>query len=68
MIDSGELIENRKRQNRQWMWSLLEEGLKESFIKNQHVKNRLHGLIREIDTGNITPSAAARELLSLFKS
>lgn len=65
MIDSGELIENRKRQNRQWMWSLLEEGLKENFIKNQHVKNRLHGLIREIDTGNITPSAAARELLSL---
>jgi LAO/AO transport system kinase len=66
MLDSGELINNRKQQNRQWVWSILEEGLKENFIKNQHVKKRLPGLMRKVDTGKISPLAAAGELLSLL--
>jgi LAO/AO transport system kinase len=66
MMDSGEFFENRKHQNRRWMWSLLEDGLKESFLKNQRVKNRLPGVMQALDAGSITPFAAAGELLALI--
>ncbi|MGD9211696.1 MAG: methylmalonyl Co-A mutase-associated GTPase MeaB [Desulfobacteraceae bacterium] len=65
MTANGELNENRKRQNQNWMWSLLEEGLKERFLKNEHVMVRLPKLKQKVGAGTVTPAAAAGELLNI---
>ncbi len=64
---SGELAEIRKRQNGQWLWALLEEGLRERFLNNARVKSQLPRLMREVNDGATTPAAAARALLSLLE-
>lgn len=63
---SGELYENRKAQNQHWMWSILEQGLKERFLQNDRIKAHLPYLKRQVDAGMLSPGAAARKLLDLL--
>jgi LAO/AO transport system kinase len=60
---SGELDEKRRRQALDWMWSLVEEGLRERFRKHKKIQEHLPRLSREVEAGRITPTAAASELL-----
>jgi LAO/AO transport system kinase len=63
-VAHGELDLKRKRQALAWMWSLVEEGLKEHFRKNEEIKKRLPKISGDVERGITTPTIAAKELLS----
>ena len=64
--ESGELEQKRRHQAIDWMWALIEEGLKVRFRQNTGVAARLPGLMRAVDSGDLAPTAAAAELLFLL--
>ena len=63
---TGELEEKRKKQALDWMWSLVDEGLKERFYESAPIKKLLNNITREVETGVTAPTDAAFALLSLF--
>jgi len=63
---TGELQENRRKQAVDWMWALVEEGLRERFYRHPAVKSRLDGLKRAVESGETAPTMAAAELLDLM--
>jgi len=65
LTGAGELAEKRRLQAIDWMWSLVENGLKDRFFKNPKVKDQLPGIVDAVEKGTTTPTAAANELLSL---
>lgn len=65
---SGERQARRKEQARQWMWSLVEEGLRNSFRAHPEVSSRMDALERAVQNLEISPAAAARTLLEAFHS
>jgi LAO/AO transport system kinase len=64
---SGELDEKRKQQALDWMWSLVEEGLRDQFKRNPHVKERLVEIIGKVEKGVTAPTSAAAELLGIMR-
>lgn len=65
LSDAG-LEDLRRRQAGQWLWRLLEDGLRDAFQADPDVASRLPELIREVETRRRTPPEAARELLRRF--
>ncbi len=63
---SGELEGRRREQNRKWMWSLVEEGLRVALEKDSAVAKRIQELEAQVQEGRRSPAGAARELLTLF--
>ena len=63
LSDSGELEQKRRQQALDWMWSLIEEGLKYRFNQNPEVRNRISKLTRAVEKGVTAPTLAAEELL-----
>jgi LAO/AO transport system kinase len=63
MIASGELEQNRRRQSLAWMWSLVEDGLKEWFDHHPEVQRHLPQLEKQVENGHLSPTAAACQLL-----
>jgi LAO/AO transport system kinase len=63
---AGELASRRRAQNLRWMWSLLEERLKERFVTDPRVAARLPRLESAVRDGELAPSQAAEELLDVF--
>jgi len=61
---SGEFEEKRKKQAVDWMWSLVEEGLKDQFYKIPDVIKMLPKVTKEVERGKTAPTAAVYELLS----
>ncbi|MCD6224690.1 MAG: methylmalonyl Co-A mutase-associated GTPase MeaB [Deltaproteobacteria bacterium] len=62
---TGEFKTKRKKQSVDWMWSLVEEGLKEKFYKNPGVKKELPAIMGDVREGSLAPTVAASRLLSL---
>ena len=65
LTEAGELAEKRRLQAIDWMWSLVEDGLKDRFFKNPQVKAQLPNMVAAVEKGKTTPTVAAHELLSL---
>ncbi len=65
---SGERQARRKEQAREWMWSLVEEGLQDAFRVHPEVSSQIDGLEQAVQDLEITPAAAARTLLDAFRS
>lgn len=65
---SGEFEEKRKKQAVDWMWSLVEEGLKDQFYKMPDVIKMLPKVTKEVERGKTAPTAAVYELLSSFSN
>ncbi len=63
---TGELEEKRRSQALQWMWSLVENGLKERFYNHPAVKARLESVSSQVRKGLKAPTVAAQELLFLL--
>ena len=57
---TGELEEKRRRQALAWMWSLIEDGLKERFFGNHTVKARLRDIEAAVERGDLSPTAAPK--------
>jgi LAO/AO transport system kinase len=64
---SGYLETLRNRQALQWMNELMMLGLEEQFRQDSAVSARLPRLRDEVQQGRVTPFAASRELLALFR-
>ena len=63
---SGELEERRRQQAVAWMWSLVEEGLKDRFARQPEVRRQLPRILHEVERGSLAPTAAADRLLFLL--
>ncbi|MFQ5485233.1 MAG: methylmalonyl Co-A mutase-associated GTPase MeaB [Desulfobacterales bacterium] len=63
---TGELKEKRKKQAIAWMWSIVEEGLKDRFYKSATVRNKLTETIEAVEQGRVPPTVAALNLLHLL--
>ncbi|MFO7965196.1 MAG: methylmalonyl Co-A mutase-associated GTPase MeaB [Desulfobacterales bacterium] len=66
MTQTGELDTKRKKQAIDWMWTILEEGLRARFNQNEQVKKKLPQAIHAVETGYMAPTAAAMELLTIY--
>ena len=66
LAETGELQENRKSQALQWMWDLVEEGLRERFFQHPGVKANIASFQNKIREGEMVPTTAARQLLFLL--
>jgi LAO/AO transport system kinase len=66
LMTAGELDEKRRQQALDWMWSLVDEGLKDRFYQNPLVRRRLSHIIRKVENGTVSSSVAASELLSII--
>jgi LAO/AO transport system kinase len=64
--ESGALARRRAEQARAWMWSEVSDTLTERFRTDPAVRARLDDLEREVVAGNVSPSAAAKQLLDAF--
>ena len=64
---SGRIAERRSRGDLQWMGDLISMGLEEMFRAQPAVAERLSALQREVRDGVVSPLAASRELLGLFR-
>jgi LAO/AO transport system kinase len=64
---TGRIAERRTRGDLQWMEDLVSMGLAEMFQTQPAVAQRLPTLQREVREGRVTPLAASRELLGLFR-
>jgi len=60
---AGELQEKRRSQALDWLWSMIEEGLREQFHAHDGVRAMLPGVLSRVAHGTLAPGAAARELL-----
>jgi LAO/AO transport system kinase len=64
---SGERTARRRQQARDWMWSLVDEGLRAAFRADPEVSSRIVALERAVQELEISPAAAARALLQAFR-
>jgi LAO/AO transport system kinase len=68
LVQSGELERERARQSRAWLWTLVEERLKERFFADPGLAALLGKLENDVANGGLTPSEAARRVLDAFLS
>ncbi|MCD4674841.1 MAG: methylmalonyl Co-A mutase-associated GTPase MeaB [Desulfobacula sp.] len=61
---SGEFAQRRKKQTLEWMWALVEEGLKQRFKNNEKINKEIPVISQQVENEKISPSAAAEKLLS----
>jgi LAO/AO transport system kinase len=64
---NGHLAQRRSLQTQQWMHELVLLGLRELFAADRAVAARLPLLLEDVRRGHMTPFAASRELLRIFK-
>ncbi len=63
---SGALAQRRRSQARDWMWSLLAEGLQRALREHPGVAASIPQLEADVEAQRQTPAAAARQLLRTF--
>ena len=63
---SGELAERRRQQQRDWLWSMLNEGLQRHFLARPDVAAALPDIERGVLAATMTPTEGARRLLALL--
>jgi LAO/AO transport system kinase len=66
MTATGELDERRRRQALAWMWSRIEDGLKERFFSHREVAMRLRDIEAAVERGELSPTVGADNLLFLL--
>ena len=68
LVASQGLVARRREQDRAWMWSLVEEGLRDGFHANTRVQRETPIREAEVAAQRVTPAAAARSLLEAFRA
>ena len=68
MTETGELEAKRQRQAVDWMWTLIDSGLRSRFRQHPQVKHSLETISRAVAGGGQTPAAAAYRLLGYLDS
>lgn len=68
MLASGELIARRQKQQKVWMWNLIQESVLEHFRTHPTVREQIPLLERKVLSGALSPGLAADLLLKAFKT
>lgn len=63
LTPSGEFDAKRRHQSQDWMWQLIDSGLRQYFRHHPQVQAELPALSTAVAAGSIPPAAAARRLL-----
>ena len=66
LSNTGELDEKRRRQALSWMWSRIEDGLRERFYSHPQVSSRLRDIEASVQRGELSPTVGAESLLFLL--
>ena len=64
---TGELAAKRRRQSLDWMWTLIDTGLRERFRSHAGVRAALPACSAQVAAGTLTPAAAATRLLDTLE-
>uniref|UniRef100_A0A8C5WQ79 Metabolism of cobalamin associated A n=1 Tax=Laticauda laticaudata TaxID=8630 RepID=A0A8C5WQ79_LATLA len=67
MLTSGELLAKRKRQQKVWMWNVIQESMLDHFRHHSEVKDQIPLLEDKVADGILSPGLAADLLLRAFK-
>lgn len=67
-LASGGLQARRRTQLVRWMWTLVDEGLRASFMERPGLEEAIADLEPEVEAGRVAPPEAARRLLALLPS
>jgi LAO/AO transport system kinase len=62
---SGQLAEKRRHQSLDWMWTLIDAGLRERFRAHSGVGSALPACAAEVAAGTLSPTLAAMRLLEI---
>lgn len=68
MLASGEMIARRQKQQKVWMWNLIQESVLEHFRMHPTVREQIPLLERKVLSGALSPGLAADLLLKAFKT
>ncbi|XP_016807795.1 methylmalonic aciduria type A protein, mitochondrial isoform X2 [Pan troglodytes] len=68
MLASGELTAKRRKQQKVWMWNLIQESVLEHFRTHPTVREQIPLLEQKVLSGALSPGLAADFLLKAFKS
>ena len=63
---NGRMATRRQSQALAWMWERIDAGLKLAFRQHPQVRPQLDALTRQVASGGVAASTAARQLLSLY--
>lgn len=66
MIQTGELFETRRKQQRIWMWSHITQHIMQVFREDPRVKMHISEMELLVEQGSITAGQAAETLLRYF--
>ncbi len=66
MAGAGEFAQRRRRQAKDWMWQLIDAGMRHRFRDHPGVQAALPALTKTVEEGETTPTAAAHRLLNLL--
>ena len=64
--DSNVFEERRKSQSLEWVFRMVEDGLKDSFYNNPSVKSEFAELKKKVLNAEVPPTIAAEQLLNIF--
>lgn len=67
MLTSGEMLTKRQRQQKVWMWNVIQENMLDHFRSNLAVRDQIPILEEKVVTGILSPGLAADLLLKAFK-
>jgi len=65
---NGALAARRQQQAQAWMWERIQAGLRQCFLADARVSERLDAVTADVLAGRLAASAAARLLLGLFSA
>jgi len=68
LTKTGELQDKRRTQSVDWMWAMVDEGLKEEFRSHAGVRSVLPSVLDGVVRGTLAPGAAARQLLDASRT
>jgi LAO/AO transport system kinase len=68
MTESGRLQAKRQQQAVDWMWTLIDTGLRNRFRHHPQVQRDLAAISDAVAAGRVTPAAAACRLLTYLDS
>jgi len=66
MIQTGELFETRRKQQRIWMWNHITQHIIQVFRNDPRVNIHIQEMERQVESGLVTPGQAAETLLHYF--
>jgi LAO/AO transport system kinase len=63
---SGELAAKRRDQQQDWLWAMIDDGLKQHFLGRPDVARLLPEIEAAVLEARLTPTEGARRLLALL--